>query len=136
MRDWGKKWAFHIMYSQNVWVVEHYSLITNPEPRSKSIATYVRFKESELLRIYTKRGNAMLGVEIKLHGASSLSKKSYCHDCSKQIIDQSRTRPRKRCEICRQLHIKKINKIHSERIMRENRAKTLEKQKKLENQKL
>ena len=96
----------------------------------------VRFKESDLLPMNIKRGNGMQGIEVKLHGASNLSKKSYCFDCSKQIIDQSRTRPRKRCEIFRKFQIKKINKIHSERIMKENRQKTLEKQSNLEKQKL
>ena len=60
----------------------------------------------------------------KLHGAANLSKSSFCFDCSKPIIDQSRTRKRTRCDNCRKSHIKKINKIHATRITAEKKKAT------------
>ena len=99
----------------------------------QSIAITARLNDEDMLHVNIKRERRnMQGFEVKLHGASSLSKKSYCFDCSKPIIDQSRTRPKKRCDICKQLHIKKINKIHAERTSKlKHQENELQKMKKL-----
>ena len=115
MRDWAK-WAFHSTYSRNVWVAKHYSLTINLEPKRQDIAIYARLNENDLLLRYMLRDEGIMHGDIVLYGGGKLSKKSFCVNCSKPILDQSRTRPRKRCEICRKMHIKKINKIHAERI--------------------
>ena len=87
---------------------------------------YVKFQEGVLLlKPMLKEGRKMLqGDIVKLYGASNLSKHSKCKDCNKPILDLSRTRKRARCEICRKLHIKKINKIHATRISELKRKET------------
>ena len=88
----------------------------NLEPKRQDIAIYARLNENDLLLRYMLRDEGIMHGDIVLYGGGKLSKKSFCVNCSKPILDQSRTRPRKRCEICRKMHIKKINKIHAERI--------------------
>ena len=114
-----------------------YSLTINRELNKQSIAITVRLHDEDMSHLNIKRGKkGMQNFEVRLHGASNLSKHSYCLDCNKPILDVSRTKKKARCNVCRDIRIKKITKIHSERIMAENRAKTLEKQRKLEKQKL
>jgi len=111
--------------------VLHYSLPII-ELQKTSIAIIVKSLEQELLlRLIKNESRSKKMVDVKLHGAANLSKSSFCMDCSKPIIDQSRTRKRKRCEICRKSHIKKICKIHATRISAEKRKeKELRKKKK------
>ena len=94
------------------------------EQRKPSIAIFVKSKEKELLlKHMLKDEGTMLQGDVKLHGASNLSKHSYCKDCKKSILDMSRTRKRARCEICTVNHMSIIRKISSERMAKERKDK-------------
>ena len=124
MRESIKTWVLHSAFLQNVFHVALCSLITNREPRSKGIVIYVKYQEGVLLPKLMLKEEREMESDVILYGGGKLSKKSFCVNCSKPILDQSRTRPRKRCEICRKLHIKKINKIHATRISELKRKET------------
>ena len=55
--------------------------------------------------------------EINLYGAARLSPHSFCVECKKPILDISRTRKKKRCEICNDVRVKKVLQYHSKRNM-------------------
>ena len=61
----------------------------------------------------------------KLHGAANFSQYGFCKDCNKEILDQSRSKKKARCEICTINHIIKIKQLSSERISRENKERKL-----------
>jgi len=61
----------------------------------------------------------------RLHGAANYSQYSFCKDCRKEILDQSRSRKKSRCEICSINHIIKIKQLSAERVSREKREKKL-----------
>ena len=122
----------HLPFLQNVFRVALCSLITNLGPRNKGIVIYVKYQEGVLLPKLMLKEEREMESDVILYGGGKLSKKSFCVNCSKPILDRSRTRPRKRCELCRKLHIKKINKIHATRISELKRKETeLRKMKKL-----
>ena len=56
--------------------------------------------------------------DLRLHGAANFAKRSRCIDCEKAILDVSRTRPRQRCEVCRENHLTKIKKLSCDRMTR------------------
>ena len=85
---------------------------------------YVKYQEGVLLPRLMLKEERKMESDVVVYGGGKLSKKSFCFNCSKPILDQSRTRPRKRCELCRKLHIKKINKIHATRISELKRKET------------
>ena len=124
MRESIKAWVLHSAFLQNVFRVAHCLLIINLEPRNKSIVIYVKYQEGVLLPKLMLKEEREMESDVILYGGGKLSKKSFCLNCSKPILDQSRTRPRKRCELCRKLHIKKINKIHATRISELKRKET------------
>ena len=114
----------HLPFLQNVFRVALCSLITNLGPRNKGIVIYVKYQEGVLLPKLMLKEEREMESDVILYGGGKLSRKSFCLNCSKPILDQSRTRPRKRCELCRKLHIKKINKIHATRISELKRKET------------
>ena len=114
----------HLPFLQNVFRVALCSLITNLGPRNKGIVIYVKYQEGVLLPKLMLKEEREMESDVTLYGGGKLSRKSFCLNCSKPILDQSRTRPRKRCELCRKLHIKKINKIHATRISELKRKET------------
>ena len=124
MRESIKTWVLHLPFLQNVFRVAHCLLIINLEQKSKSIVIYVKFQEGVLLPKLMLIEEREMESDGILYGGGKLSRKSFCVNCSKPILDQSRTRPRKRCELCRKLHIKKINKIHATRISELKRKET------------
>jgi len=61
----------------------------------------------------------------KLHGAANFSQYGFCKDCKKEIIDQSRSKKKARCEICAINHMIKIKQLSAERLARERKEKKI-----------
>ena len=61
-----------------------------------------KIRKSQQSKINSERIMKERKKEAKsiLHGASNFSRSSYCHDCRKPIIDQSRSKKKERCEPC------------------------------------
>ena len=84
-----------------------------------------KIRKSQQSKINSERIMKERKQEAKsiLHGASNFSQYSFCKDCKRPILDQSRSKKKARCEFCSINHVVKIKQLSAERIARENREK-------------
>jgi hypothetical protein len=59
---------------------------------------------------------------VKLYGASNFSPYSFCRDCTKPIMDFSRTRKKERCENCKKNRNELVKKISAKRFSDQRKA--------------